>query len=135
MRTHRFLILIAASSITVSALAATGTVSSPPPDVTRLVIHSPSPEYPADAIQRHSTGTGIYLLRVQIKSGVVTQVLVGRSAGDRSLDVAAVKALRQWRFKPGAAPYVKITSVRLSPPQTEQETLVKLPVIFTLKKV
>jgi periplasmic protein TonB len=133
MSAYRILMLVLGFITAAGCFGATGTVSPPPPDVTRLVVHAPPPEYPAAALQRHGAGTGIYLLRVQIKSGAVTQVLVGRSAGDRSLDAAAVKALLTWRFKPGAVPYRKITSVPLSPPQTEQETLVKLPVIFTLK--
>ena len=133
MHVFRILTLIVASFATGASFAATGTVSSPPPDVTRLVVYAPRPEYPADAIQRGRSGTGIYLMRVQIKSGAVTQVFVGRSAGDRSLDAAAVKALLTWRFKPGAVPYRKITSVPLSPPQTEKETLVKLPMTFALK--
>ena len=82
---------------------------------------------------RVTFGGGGDLLRVQIKSGAVTQVIVGQSAGHGSLDAAAIKALRTWRFKPGAVPYRKITSVPLSPPQTEKETLVKgAAMTFTL---
>jgi TonB family protein len=114
-------------------LAATGTVSPPPPDVTRLVVHAPAPAYPADVVHYHAADVGIYLLRVQIKSGAVTQVLIGRSAGDRAFDAAAVKTLLTWRFKPGAVPYRKITSIHMAPPQTDRETLVKVPVTFVLK--
>jgi protein TonB len=130
MITYRILTLIIVSGIVSVSLAAAGTVSPPPPDVTRLVVHAPRPEYPERAVQRGTAGTGVYLLRVQLKSGAVTQVIVGQSAGHGSLDAAAVKALRTWRFKPGAVPYRKITSVPLSPPQTQQETLVKVPVTF-----
>jgi protein TonB len=130
MTTHRILTLIIASSAVFNSLAAAGTVSPPPPNVTRLVVHAPFPEYPEGAVQRGAAGTGVYLLRVQIKSGAVTQVIVDQSAGHGPLDAAAVKALRTWRFKPGAVPYRKITSVPLSPPQTNQETLVKVPVTF-----
>jgi protein TonB len=130
MITHRVVTLIIASSAISISLAAAGTVSPPPPNVTRLVIHAPPPQYPEDAVQRGTTGTGVYLLRVQIKSGAVTQVIVGQSAGHGPLDAAAIKALRTWRFKPGAVPYRKITSVPMSPPQSNQETLVKVPVTF-----
>ena len=133
MRTYLMLILIVAPSFTNTSFAATGTVSPPPPDVTRLVVHAPAPEYPANSVRYHSADTGIYLLRVQIRSGAVTQVLVGRSAGYTAFDAAAVKALLKWRFKPGAVPYRKITSVPMSPPQNKQETLVKVPVTFMLK--
>jgi protein TonB len=130
MYTPRILTLIIASTAVSISLAAAGTVSPPPPNVTRLVVHAPSPEYPEGAVQRGTAGTGVYLLRVQIKSGAVTQVIVGQSAGHGPLDAAAIKALRTWRFKPGAVPYRKITSVPLSPPQINQETLVKVPVAF-----
>ena len=130
MRTHRILALIIASSAVSISLVAAGTVSPLPQNVTRLVVHAPLPEYPEGAVQRGTAGTGVYLLRVQIKSGAVTQVIVGQSAGHGPLDAAAIKALRRWRFKPGAVPYRKITSITLSPPQTNQETLVKVPVTF-----
>jgi TonB family protein len=130
MHTSRIFRLVFASGVVGVSLAAGGTVSPPPPDVTRLVVYAPRPEYPDRAVQRGTSGTGVYLLRVQITSGLVTQVVVGQSAGHGPLDAAAVKTLRTWRFKPGAVPYRKITSIQLSPPQTERETLVKVPVTF-----
>lgn len=111
--------------------AAAGRVLPPRPDVTRLLVHAPTPELPVNPARFRDTHTGVYLLRVQIKSGVVTQVLIGQSAGDKALDKPAVKALLTWRFKPGAVPYRKITSVPMSPPQTKQETLVLVPVTFS----
>jgi hypothetical protein len=38
-------------------------------------------------------GTGIFLMRVHIPSGRVTQVIVGRGTGHKMLDAAAVKTL------------------------------------------
>jgi TonB family protein len=107
------------------------TVSPPPPDVTRLVAHAPMPDYPSEAVERHIAGHGVFLLRVHIPSGRVTQVIVGLSTGTRILDAAAIQAFQQWRFKRGAVPYRKITSVHMSPPQKADETLVKVPVTFT----
>jgi TonB family protein len=135
MRACSIAAVIVTCAVAATSLAATGSVSSPPPDLTRLLLYAPAPEYPAEAVQRYIAGTDIFLLRVQIKSGRVAQVIVGRSTGNRLLDAAAVKALRQLRFRPNAVPYRKITSVRMSPPQSKEETLVKLPVTFTLKKV
>jgi len=129
MRIYYLLAIVVAASFAHGAFAS-GIVAVPP-NVQRLVVRAFAPDYPAQARRLGRGGTGIYLLRVQIKSGFVTQVLVGRSAGDSSLDRAAVKALLRWRFKSGAFPYRKITSVPLSPPQTEKETLVKLPMTFT----
>ena len=92
------------------------------------------PTYPPDVVRYHTSDTGVYLLRGQIPSGRVTQVLVAQSAGDPAFDRAAARALITWRFKPGAVPYRKIRSVRMSPPQTEHETLARLPVTFVYKK-
>jgi len=128
MRTYCILILSLVTSLADNSFATTEAVSAPLP--TRLISHAPAPVYPRDVIHSHRADTGIYLLRVQIESGTVTQVLVGRSAGDRAFDIAAAKALIRWRFKPGAVPFRKIMSVRMSPPQTDQETLVKVPVTF-----
>src|ERR1051325_2742690 len=98
-------------------------IASSPPEVTRLAIYAPLPEYPDYLRRRHVGGTGVFLVRVQIKSGHVTQVLITQSAGAWALDRAAVTALRRWRFRPGAVPYRKITSLSLSPPQNNDETL------------
>src|SRR4029077_5186176 len=49
MTTHRILTLIIASSVVSISLAAAGTVLPPPPNVTRLVVHAPPPEYPEGA--------------------------------------------------------------------------------------
>ncbi len=86
-------LLLFASCVGEHIFAASGAVSPPPPNVTRLVVDARLPRYPAGVVHYHAADTGIYLLRVQIKSGAVTEVLVGRSAGDRAFDVAAVKAL------------------------------------------
>jgi TonB family protein len=124
------LAVIAGWGIAGTSLAKTDNVSSLPADVTRMVVYAPLPEYPDDFRRRSIRGTGVFLLRVQIKSGRVTQVLIGQSTGAPPLDVFAVKALRTWRFKPGAVPYRKIASLRMSPPQTPDETLVKVPLTF-----
>ena len=72
-----------------------GSVSSPPSDATRGLLFAPAPEYPTEANSRRVEDTGIFLLRVQIKSGRVAQVIVGGSTRSRLLDAAAVKALLQ----------------------------------------
>jgi TonB family protein len=129
IRTTLRLISAAVVAGNTSCLAAT---ASPPPDVTKWIVSAPQPEPPLVAGRRHGRGTGIFLLRTQIKTGRVTQVIVGRSIGDTTLDAAAVKALSRWRFKPGALPYRKIKSVRLEPPLTTEEALIKVPVTFAL---
>ena len=62
-------------------------------------IFSPHPVYPAEALSKGETGRVI--LRVQVDAtGRVTAVSIDRSSGSRSLDAAAAKAIRQWRFTP-----------------------------------
>jgi TonB family protein len=92
----------------------------------------PTPEYPFAARAAQITGSGVFVLRVHIKTGSVTQVILGLSTGSAFLDRAAAKALIQWRFKPGSAPYVELHSIRVVPPQTKEETFVKVPVTFTM---
>jgi TonB family protein len=104
-----------------------------PPDITKFVTQAPKPDYPIDARARHASGTGIFVLRVEIKSGRVEQVIIGRAIGDKSLDAAAVKALARWHFKPGVLPKGHITSPWLHPPLSEGEALIKVPLTFALK--
>jgi TonB family protein len=92
----------------------------------------PAPDYPFAARANHITGSGVFVLRIQIKTGAVKQVIVARSTGSALLDNAATQALIKWRFKPGAVPYVEIHSIRLVPPQTKGETFAKVPVTFTM---
>ena len=62
-------------------------------------IFSPHPVYPAEALSKGETGRVI--LRVQVDAtGRVSAVSIDRSSGSRSLDAAAAKAIRQWRFNP-----------------------------------
>ncbi len=63
--------------------------------------HNPSPEYPDSA--RWAGEQGTVLLRVLVGSdGRVQEILVAASSGYGALDRAAEKAVRQWRFTPGA---------------------------------
>jgi protein TonB len=62
-------------------------------------IGKPSAPYPADALRNGDSGT--VLLRVTIgPDGVPHGVALARSSRSRSLDRAAMSAVRTWRFKP-----------------------------------
>jgi len=98
--------------------------SWPPPSVRAVVEYAPKP-----GPQPGLHGSGVFIVRVHIPSGRVTDVVVAYSTGSDWLDRSAVAALRRWRFKPGAAPYHK-ASVSVSPPQTKQDTFVKIPITF-----
>src|SRR2546421_6019189 len=58
-----------------------------------------APNYPIDdRIQGHQ-GAGLYHLKLDLKTGRVTNVTVITSTGFKGLDVSATWALRQWRWK------------------------------------
>jgi TonB family protein len=121
---------IALLAANLSCFAVASARETPRQDATKLVIVAPKPEYPDQARWHHQHGNGVFLLRTNIQSGRVTQVIVGQSTGNGLLDGAALKALRQWRFKPGALIYREITKPRLTPPLSKEESLVLIPVTF-----
>jgi TonB family protein len=57
------------------------------------------PEYPLEARSRHITGTGVFLLFVNPKTGLVTKVHTHKSTGSPILDKAAIKAFWFWGFQ------------------------------------
>jgi TonB family protein len=66
-------------------------------DVTKAV----APDYPdRDRILRHQ-GTGLFQIKLDLKTGLVTKATVIKSTGFPALDTAAVASLRQWRWKAG----------------------------------
>ena len=98
-----------------------------------VAIYTPQPSYPATALARRAHGVGVYVMRVEIKTGRVKSVGIVRSTGHSDLDAAAMQALAQWRFKP----YVGLRSIKeLFPhrkdPLREQDALVQTPMTFSL---
>jgi TonB family protein len=94
------------------------------------LLKAPKPENPYEGQRRQPHGTGAFLLRTNIQSGRVTQVIVGQTTGYALLDAAALKALRQWQFKPGVLVHTEITKPRLNPPISKEQCLVLVPVTF-----
>src|ERR1700682_2204724 len=94
--TRSIIILLATASC-----AFAGAVASLQPDVSRLAIHAPQPEYPAEPRQKRIGGTGYFVIRVDRASGAVATVEVRRSTGNKLLDSSVVGTLKQWRFKGG----------------------------------
>lgn len=74
---------------------AAGAFTQPVP----LAGSTPSPRYPARALQRGESGTVLVQARIG-PDGVPTSVTVARGSGSRVLDRAAVDAVRRWRFQP-----------------------------------
>jgi TonB family protein len=63
--------------------------------------YAPSPEYPVEARAKHWTGTGRFLVSVDVDNGLVNGVRTIRSTGHSILDKAAEKALYRWKFPHG----------------------------------
>jgi TonB family protein len=95
-----------------------------------LATYRPQPNYPMSALSRGAQGTGIFVMRIQIKSGRVKEVYVARSTGHSDLDAATVQALKQWRFRPDALPPIKKIFPHHNDPFAMEDSLVKAPVTF-----
>jgi TonB family protein len=72
-----------------------------------VVLSMTHPHYPIEARQARITGSGMFEMRINPKTGRVKGVLVVQSTGSQILDSAVVRAFSQWRFKPGI-----VTAVR-----------------------
>jgi TonB family protein len=77
------------------------------------VLSRTPPDYPIEARRAGITGSGMFEMRIDPKTGRVKGVLVVQSTGNQILDWEVVRAFSQWRFKPGVV------------------TAVRSPVIFT----
>ena len=60
------------------------------------------------AVRRRAHGTGVFLLKINPKTGLVEEVKVLKRVGDGGLTAEAVWALLKWRFRPGTVTSVKI---------------------------
>jgi protein TonB len=80
-----------------------GAPSTPVTDASRPVpISSPAPRYPPDALRRGESGETLLRIHVGI-DGVPDDVDLVRGSGSRSLDRAAMEAVRAWRFRPAVS--------------------------------
>lgn len=70
----------------------------PAADLNRYAVALPFPGYPPEAWPRG--GAGIFELRIN-NDGKVSGVVITKSIGEKILDIAAMRALIQYRFKPG----------------------------------
>ena len=98
-----------------------------------VAIVNPYPLYPFFALMRGAQGTGIFVTRIEIKNGRVKEVYIARSTGHRDLDRATIKALKQWRFKPGALPPITKILPHAKDPLAAEDSLVKVPVTFEIR--
>jgi len=99
----------------------------------RALQYGPKPGYPLEARARRFTGSGIFVIRVDIKTGRVVEAAIGRSTGHAILDQAALRAFRRWRFKAGALKPVAETNPELHwPPSPKENAMLQIPCAFTL---
>jgi TonB family protein len=121
------LAVILATSI--SSLGASPSVST---GGVALAINTPRPEYPYEARSRHYTGSGVFICRIDIKSGRVKKVLMAKSTGHTMLDVEAMRALQRWQFMPGKLRPIREIMPNLKDPFRDQDSLAKVPVSFAM---
>ena len=90
------------------------------------IIARPSPDYPAEALARRETGSGVVKVHFKVKTGTVRTIQVIQSTGHKALDAAAVKAFNQWRFRAGVLPSIR--QVLTVVPPISNETARSIPI-------
>lgn len=68
-------------------------------DMGAHVLKQVPPKYPSEAARAGVTGTVVLIITVS-DSGLVENILVERSSGNRLLDTAAIDAANEWTFAP-----------------------------------
>jgi TonB family protein len=84
---------------------------------------APKPYYSEFTAAHHFRGNGLFILRIRVKTGRVVEVRIAQSTSHPSLDAAAVRALSDWRFKPGC----------LKPVTGTEDALLRIPVTFAIQ--
>jgi TonB family protein len=97
-----------------------------------LAIRTPRPEYPYEARARRLTGSGVFICRVEIKTGRVKKVMIAKSTGHTMLDTEAIKALQRWQFMPGKLRPIREIMPNLNDPSRDTDSLVKIPIAFSM---
>jgi len=70
------------------------------PAIYRYAVKVVPLEYPLEARKQHLEGHGMLLGEIDFETGRVTSVHMEKSTGYKVLDDAALRACRQWIFKP-----------------------------------
>jgi TonB family protein len=76
-----------------------------------VAIYAPIPGYPQYASARtgwRPQGKGLFICRIDAKTGHVTSVSIAKSTGFAVLDDAAINGLKRWKFRPNCTKEVKI---------------------------
>jgi TonB family protein len=75
------------------------------------------PDYPYELRARHVAGNGLFRVTLDMTTGSVSKVAMVQSTGVTALDNSAMKALRQWQWKPGKWKEIDVPiTFAMSPP-------------------
>jgi TonB family protein len=96
------------AAFSVSVVGAAQPDVSVPAGFGRLMLSMPKPGYPPEALARRITGSGLYQVTFDIKTGAATGVSVVESTHSRLLDAAAMRALSGWRARPGRVSRMRV---------------------------
>jgi TonB family protein len=87
--------------IALSIAMLTGTARAETPRIKQeMLLHWVRPQYPYEARSRQIQGSGLFLLSINTKTGLVTKVRKVQSTGSPILDNAFTAAVWYWGFKP-----------------------------------
>lgn len=103
-------------------------------DQQKFAIYTPKPQYPPEAVAHHLTASGVFVIRVHAKTGVVVSAWAAQSTASSLLDSAAIRALSQWRFKPGALTPVGVVAPQRHDSFGKEDALLRVPITFTLPR-
>jgi TonB family protein len=123
--------MLAAVVIAATALGASPVITGE--EVSKLAIAKPEPGYPLTARALHITGSGTFILHIQVRTGLVRYVDVQHSTGSALLDSAAIAALKKWRFKPDTLPVIAKMRLHHSYPYPTEDSLARVPITFSLR--
>lgn len=98
----------------------------------KFAVYSPQPQYPQEAQARRISGSGVFVIRVRVKTGHVVSASAAQSTGSALLDSAAIRTLSKWRFKPGALTPIGLIAPEHHVPFGKEDALLKVPITFAL---
>jgi outer membrane biosynthesis protein TonB len=101
-------------------------------DQKKFAIYTPKPQYPPEAVARHITASGIFVIRVHVKTGLVVSAWASQGTASPLLDSAAIRAFSQWRFQPGALTPIGVVAPQLHDSHGKEDALLKVPITFSL---
>src|SRR5438270_9680202 len=94
-------------AVIVFSLAITATTFAQAPPVgphgepaKKVALFAPKPDYPESLRKQHRGGAGVFVLHVNIETGLVSSVEAKQSTGIPLLDASCKSAFMRWRFKP-----------------------------------